>query len=78
MSLADEVVEVGGYGTARQLSLVEDGAPVLQVLTSDRTATGATLLCWLRSRWRIKNAFKYASAHHGIDTLAGSRLRHPS
>jgi predicted polyphosphate/ATP-dependent NAD kinase len=39
-SLADEVVEVGGYGTARQLTLVEDGAPVLQVLTSDRTATG--------------------------------------
>src|SRR5664280_2869729 len=70
MSLADEVVEVGGYGTARQLTLVEDGAPVLPVLTSDRTAIGAALLCWLRSRWRIENAFTYASAHNGIDTLA--------
>jgi hypothetical protein len=73
MSLADEVVEVGGYGTARQLTLVEDGAPVLPVLTSDRTATGAALLCWLRSRWRIENAFKYASAHDGIDTLRNVR-----
>jgi hypothetical protein len=69
-SLADEVVEIGGYGTACQLSLVEDGAPVLPVLTSDRTATGAALLCWLRSRWRIENAFIYAAAHHGIDALA--------
>src|SRR5664280_2935622 len=45
-------------------------APVLQVLTSDTTATGAALLCWLRARWRIENMFKYASAHNGIDTLA--------
>jgi hypothetical protein len=50
--------------------LFEDGAPVLQVLTSDNTATGAALLCWLRARWRIENMFKYASAHNGIDTLA--------
>ena len=70
MSLADEVVEVGGYGTARQLTLVEGGAPVLQVRTSDRTATGAALLCSLRSRWRIENALTYAAAHNGIDTLA--------
>jgi transposase len=70
LMLADETVEIGGYGPARQLTLIEHGAPVLQVLTSDTTATGAALLCWLRARWRIENAFKYASAHNGIDTLA--------
>ncbi len=68
--LADETVQLKGYGQARQLTLVEDGAPVLQVLTSDTTATGAALLCWLRARWRIENMFKYAAAHNGIDTLA--------
>jgi hypothetical protein len=68
--LADETVQINGYGAARQLTLFEDGAPVLQVLTSDTTATGADLLCWLRARWRIENMFKYASAHNGIDTLA--------
>jgi hypothetical protein len=39
-------------------------------LTSDTTATGAALLCWLRARWRIENMFKYAAEHNGIDTLA--------
>jgi hypothetical protein len=68
--LADETVEINGYGTARQLTLFEHGAAVLQVLTSDTTATGAALLCWLRARWRIENMFKYAAAHNGIDTLA--------
>ncbi len=68
--LADEIVQLPKYGQARQLTLFEDGAPVLQVLTSDTTATGASLLCWLRARWRIENMFKYASAHNGIDTLA--------
>ncbi len=68
--LADEAVELTDYGTARQLSLFEHGAPVLQVLTSDTTATGADLLCWLRARWRIENMFKYATEHNGIDTLA--------
>lgn len=43
---------------------------MLQVLTSDTTAPGAALLFWLRARWRIENAFKYATAHHGIDALA--------
>ena len=44
MPLADETVQINGYGAARQLTLFEDGAPVLQVLqvlTSDTTATGA-------------------------------------
>ncbi len=64
------MVEINGYGTARQLTLFEHGAPVLQVLTSEESGTGAELLCWLRSRWRIENMFKYAAAHNGIDTLA--------
>lgn len=68
--LADEMVELEGYGPARQLTLFEQGAPVLQVLTSDLTATGASLLCWLRARWRIENMFKYAAEHNGIDALA--------
>ena len=68
--LADETVTIKGYGPARQLTLFEHDAPVLQVLTSDTTATGADLLCWLRARWRIENMFKYAAAHNGIDALA--------
>jgi hypothetical protein len=68
--LADEMVELKGYGSARQLTLFEDGSAVLQVLTSDLTATGASLLCWLRARWRIENMFKYAVEHNGIDSLA--------
>lgn len=68
--LADESVQIKRYGTARRLTLIEDGLPVLQILTSDTTATGAALLCWLRARWRIENMFKYAAEHNGIDTLA--------
>jgi hypothetical protein len=68
--LADEMVQIKGYGPARQLTLYENDAPVLQVLTSDTTATAVGLLYWLRARWRIENMFKYASAHNGIDALA--------
>ncbi len=68
--LADEIVDINGYGPARQLTLFEHGKVILQVLTSDLTATGAGLLHWLRARWRIENMFKYAAAHNGIDTLA--------
>ena len=72
--LADETVRLKGYGQARQLTLFEDNQPVLQVLTSDTRGTGADLLCWLRSRWRIENMFKYASEHNGIDALADYRM----
>ena len=73
--LADERVQLKGYGSARQLTLYEDeDQPVLQVLTSELTSTGADLLCWLRSRWRIENMFKYASEHNGIDALADYRM----
>src|SRR5450759_2659713 len=68
--LADETVQIKGYGAARQLTLYENDAPVLQVLTSDTTATGVGLLYWLRARWRIENMFKYAAEHNGIDALA--------
>ena len=74
MVLADESVQLKGYGQARQLTLYEAGVPVLQVLTSEQAATGADLLCWLRSRWRIENMFKYASEHNGIDALADYRM----
>jgi hypothetical protein len=68
--LADEAVQIKGYGAARQLTLFEHDAPVLQVLTSDTTATAVGLLYWLRARWRIENMFKYAAQHNGIDALA--------
>ena len=74
VTLADETVQLTGYGAARQLTLFEHDEPVLQVLTCDTTATGAALLCWLRARWRIENMFKYAAEHNGIDTLADYRM----
>ena len=70
VTLADESVQIKGYGAARQLTLFEHGAAVLQVLTSDTDATGAALLCWLRARWRIENMFSCAAEHNSIDTLA--------
>jgi hypothetical protein len=69
ITLADETVTIDGYGAARQLSLFEDGQLKLQILTSDFCAPAAALAAWLRCRWRIENAFKYLSAHHGIDWL---------
>ena len=67
--LADETVTIKDYGQARQITLFEDGAPVLQVLTSDTAAPAAALLAWLRCRWRIENLFKYLEAHYGIHWL---------
>jgi len=69
LTLADEMVAIKDYGQARQITLLEDGAPVLQVLTSDRAAPAAALLAWLRCRWRIENLFKYLEAHYGIHWL---------
>jgi hypothetical protein len=67
--LADETVTIKDYGEARQITLFEGGAPVLQVLTSDTTAPAAALLSWLRCRWRTENLFKYLEAHYGIHWL---------
>ncbi|WP_331718654.1 hypothetical protein OG985_49735 (plasmid) [Streptomyces sp. NBC_00289] len=72
--LADELVEFDGYGVCRQLSLFEDGVLRLQVLTSDMTAGAASLLAWLRSRWRIENAIKDLARLHGIDWLCDYRM----
>ncbi|WP_156523652.1 putative transposase, partial [Dietzia sp. 111N12-1] len=70
VDLAEETVQINGYGPARQLTLVEDGEPVLQILTSDTSADPAALVYWLRARWRIENTFKYAAEHNGINALA--------
>lgn len=74
VTLADETVTITDYGPARQLSLIEHNTVVLQILTSDTTATAVDLLCWLRARWWIENFFKYAAEHNGIDTLADYRM----
>lgn len=67
--IADETVDLEGYGPARQISVYEGGKVVFQVLTSDTTATAARLVHLLRCRWRIENAFKYLTEHQGIDAL---------
>jgi hypothetical protein len=67
--LAEETVTIKDYGECRQITLFEDAAPVLQVLTSDTDAPAAALLAWLRCRWRIENLFKYLEANYGIHWL---------
>ncbi|MGI8806681.1 MAG: hypothetical protein ACR2KK_02280 [Acidimicrobiales bacterium] len=67
--IADEMVDLDGYGPARQISVYEGEKVVFQVLTSDTAATAARMVHLLRCRWRIENAFKYLSEHHGIDSL---------
>jgi hypothetical protein len=69
LHLADETVTIKDYGQCRQITLFEDGAPVLQVLTSDTGAPTAALLAWLRCRWRIENLFKYLEDNYGIHWL---------
>jgi hypothetical protein len=73
LRLADETVTIKDYGQARQITLFEDGSPVLQVLTSDTAAPAAALLAWLRCRWRIENLFKYLEDHYGIHWLCDYR-----
>ena len=73
LTLADETVQIKDYGQARQITLFEDGAPVLQVLTSDLAAPAAALLSWLRCRWRIENLFKYLEDNYGIHWLCDYR-----
>src|SRR6266851_9183370 len=69
LHLADETITIKDYGQGRQITLFEDGAPVLQVLTSDTTAPAAALLAWLRCRWRLENLFKYLEDNYGIHWL---------
>lgn len=65
----EETVQIKDYGQARQLTLFEDGRPVLQILTDDQDACPADLLGWLKSRWREENFLKYASQNYGIDKI---------
>jgi transposase len=71
--LSDEIVEFKDYGPCRQLTLFEDGVMRLQVLTSDLGADAASLLAWLRARWRIENAIKDLARIYGIDWLCDYR-----
>jgi hypothetical protein len=70
LRVADEQVELDGYGTARQLTVYEHGRVALQILTSDRTSSAARLARTLRCRWCIENTFKYLEGHHGLHWLA--------
>jgi transposase len=73
--IADETVTLAAdYGPARQITLYENSEVVVQILTSDRTATAARLICRLRGRWLIENTFKYLTAHHGIDQICDYRM----
>ena len=73
--IADETVTLtADYGPARQITLYENGEPAVQILTSDRTATAARLVCRLRGRWLIENTFKYLTHHHGIDRICDYRM----
>ncbi len=67
--VADETVTLKGVGPARQISIIEQGKVVLQILTSDTTTTAARLARTLRGRWCIENTFKYLEDHHGIHWL---------
>jgi hypothetical protein len=67
--VADETVDLAGYGTARQITLFEAGVAVAQILTSDMASVPARLVHLLRCRWRLENVFKYLTAHNGIDAL---------
>jgi hypothetical protein len=69
LHLADEMATIKDYGQARQITLFEDGNPVLQLLTSDTAVPAAALLAWLRCRWRIENLFKYLEDNYGIHWL---------
>jgi hypothetical protein len=69
LRVADEQIELDGYGTCRQLTIYEHDKVVLQILTSDLTSPAARLAHTLRCRWRIENTFKYLEEHHGLHWL---------
>ena len=70
LRVADELVELQGYGRARQITLYEHGRVALQILTSDRSTPAARLAHVLRCRWCIENTFKYLEDHHGLHWLS--------
>ena len=70
LRVADEPVELDGYGQARQITLYEHGRVALQILTSDLSTPAARLAHVLRCRWCIENTFKYLEDHHGLHWLS--------
>ena len=72
--VADEHVELDGYGTCRQLTLYEHGRVALQILTSDLASNAARLAHTLRCRWCIENTFKYLEDHHGLHWLCDYQM----
>ncbi len=72
--VADELVELDGYGKCRQLSVYQDGRVVLQILTSDLRTPAARLAHTLRCRWCIENTFKYLEDHHGLHWLCDHEM----
>ena len=73
--LADEIVALSkDYTGARQITLYDNGEPVVQIITSNHTATAARIVVRMRSRWGIENRFKALTAHHGIDQLCDYRM----
>ncbi|MGH2842251.1 MAG: putative transposase [Solirubrobacteraceae bacterium] len=72
--VAEETVELAGYGPCRQLSIFEHGRLALQILTSDTTTAAALLAYVLRCRWRVENTFKYLEAHNGMHWLCDYRM----
>jgi hypothetical protein len=72
--VADELVQLDGYGTCRQLTLYEHGRVVLQILTSDLASSAARLAHTLRCRWCIENTFKYLENHHGLHWLCDYQM----
>jgi transposase len=69
VAYAEDTVQIKDYGAARQITLFDQGRPVLQILTSDTTTCPTTLIVFMRARWRIENLFKYLD-FYGIDYLA--------
>ena len=74
LRVADEIVELEGYGSARQLTVYEYGQVALQILTSDLRTPAARLAYVLRCRWRIENGFKYLEDHNGYHWLCDYQM----
>jgi hypothetical protein len=68
--VADEQVELDGYGECRQITLYEHDRVALQILTGDLPSPAARLAHTLRCRWCIENTFKYLEDHHGLHWLS--------
>jgi transposase len=76
--LADERIELEGYehGPIRQLSAYEQDRVVFQVLSSNHTLNGASLVHRLKGRWCIENTNKYLEHHQGIHWLCTYEMDH--